>query len=102
MANEEHLAILKQGVEAWNKWRSDHTDVRPNLDGADLNEAELNGVNLRQVDLRGAVAADLRDGHFGPNRGCARDHNHDRDSGAGPSSDSQGPHIDSTPGRSTG
>ena len=50
----------------------------------------------------GAVAADLRDGHFGPNRGCARDHNHDRDSGAGPSSDSQGPHIDSTPGRSTG
>ena len=24
MANEEHLRILKQGVDAWNQWRKDH------------------------------------------------------------------------------
>ena len=25
MANPEHLAKLKEGVEAWNKWRKDET-----------------------------------------------------------------------------
>ena len=25
MANPEHLAILKQGVERWNKWREEHS-----------------------------------------------------------------------------
>jgi hypothetical protein len=51
MANEEHLAILKQGVEAWNKWRKDKPDARPNLKGANLEEANLEGVNLEFADL---------------------------------------------------
>ena len=29
MANPEHLEILKQGVEQWNKWREEHPEVRP-------------------------------------------------------------------------
>lgn len=33
MANEEHLKILKQGVEAWNQWRRKTPDVRTNLSG---------------------------------------------------------------------
>jgi len=57
MANLEHLAILKQGVAAWNKWREDHPDVRPDLRGADLSEANLGGANLSGADLR---EADLR------------------------------------------
>ncbi len=35
MANEEHLKILKQGVEAWNAWREDDLDVFPDPTGAD-------------------------------------------------------------------
>src|SRR5437764_435475 len=55
MANEEHLKILKQGVEQWNKWRSENT-IRPELGGADLNsanlvDADLRGANLSQADL---------------------------------------------------
>ncbi len=51
MANEEHLAILKQGVEAWNKWREDNPDVKPDLSGADLSDANLSGADLREADL---------------------------------------------------
>jgi uncharacterized protein YjbI with pentapeptide repeats len=36
MASKEHLRILKQGVEVWNRWRAEVPDVRPCLNGADL------------------------------------------------------------------
>jgi uncharacterized protein YjbI with pentapeptide repeats len=36
MPNKEHLRILKQGVEVWNRWRAEVPDVRPCLNGADL------------------------------------------------------------------
>ena len=56
MADPEQLAILKQGVEFWNKWRQEHTDVRPDLSGAylrraDLRRANLSGAFLRKADL---------------------------------------------------
>ena len=35
MANEEHLAILKQGVKAWNKWRRENPMIEPDLISAD-------------------------------------------------------------------
>ena len=54
MANPEHLKILKQGVEAWNKWREKNPDITPDLRGADLYEANLSGANLRGANLRGA------------------------------------------------
>jgi len=57
MANPEHLKILKQGVEQWNKWREEHPDVEPDLSGANLLRADLYGANLRDANLAGA---DLR------------------------------------------
>jgi hypothetical protein len=35
MANDEHIALLKK-LEAWNAWRDDKPNVRPNLSEADL------------------------------------------------------------------
>jgi hypothetical protein len=31
MANEEHLARLKHGVDAWNQWRAANPDIVPDL-----------------------------------------------------------------------
>ncbi len=49
MANQEHLDILKQDVQAWNQWRREHPDIRPNLNSAHLSGADLYGVSLRKV-----------------------------------------------------
>jgi len=54
MANEEHLALLQKGVEAWNAWRSDHAGIRANLFRANLEGVDLAGANLRHVDFRRA------------------------------------------------
>lgn len=67
MANQEHVAILKQGVEVWNQWRNRHTNIQPdlstaNLIGAILSRANLSGATLSGADLSSAdlSAADLR------------------------------------------
>lgn len=36
MANDEHVALLKQSVDAWNAWRNDNPFVPPDLSGADF------------------------------------------------------------------
>jgi uncharacterized protein YjbI with pentapeptide repeats len=59
MADPEHLAQLKQGVEAWNRWRDENREIipdiriNPNLRGADLTQADLTGADLSEVDLTG-------------------------------------------------
>ena len=52
MANEEQLAILRQGVEVWNKWRQENPAERIDLSDAELGESKLSGVNLNQARLR--------------------------------------------------
>lgn len=52
MGKQEHCAILRQGVTAWNRWRWAHPAIRPDLSYADLREA-----NLREADLGGVVLA---------------------------------------------
>ena len=54
MANQEHLRILEQGVVAWNQWRDQHRDIRPDLSNAYLSGTNLDYVNLTRADLRGA------------------------------------------------
>jgi hypothetical protein len=54
MANDEHVAILKQGVAAWNQWRRENAEVLPHLTVADLSGANLSEVNLFGADLSGA------------------------------------------------
>jgi uncharacterized protein YjbI with pentapeptide repeats len=58
MANPEHVAKLKEGVEAWNAWREECPDVRPDLRGIGLHEPELAPVVLRWLHMRNA---DLRE-----------------------------------------
>jgi uncharacterized protein YjbI with pentapeptide repeats len=73
-----HLDILSNGVEHWNRWRLEHSEIRPilydaplqnshlskvnfsnaNLIGAQLQHAELIGVNLHEANL---LAANLHD-----------------------------------------
>ena len=51
MANSEHLEILKNGVEEWNKWREENNTIVPNLLDADLSYLNLNYANLSSIDL---------------------------------------------------
>jgi hypothetical protein len=59
MANDKHVALLKQGVAAWNVWRRDNPGIRPDFSGADLR-----GVNLTPADDVGFSVADLRGANF--------------------------------------
>lgn len=54
MANEQHLDILKQGVDSWNQWRKEHPDIEIDLTFAKLDRAHLSAANLNGVDLSGA------------------------------------------------
>ena len=75
MANDDHVARLKKGswfalgrdedpklallkrekgVAAWNAWRDENPDIRPDLFEANLCQEFLIGANLREAYLRGA------------------------------------------------
>jgi uncharacterized protein YjbI with pentapeptide repeats len=51
MANDEHVALLKKGVDAWNAWRDENPDIQPDLAGARLFQANLFQANLFQANL---------------------------------------------------
>ncbi|MGD0073319.1 MAG: ion channel [Candidatus Binataceae bacterium] len=64
MANPEHLAKLKEGVEAWNKWRKENPEIDPELDDADLQGADLSVANLQGANLADAYVSSVR--YLGP------------------------------------
>jgi len=51
MANDEHIALLKKGVDAWNAWRLKNLDIPPDLSDANLSEARLVEANLIKANL---------------------------------------------------
>jgi uncharacterized protein YjbI with pentapeptide repeats len=66
MANQQHLDLLKQGVETqsmitWNLWREELTDVQLDLSGADLSGVKLGRAHLSRADLS---AADLSEANL--------------------------------------
>jgi len=77
MANQEHLDILKQGVEVWNRWRKEQPKIQLNYDkpdgykidlsGAVLSHATLTDANLRFTSLNETDLsyADLQGADFG-------------------------------------
>ena len=71
MPNEKHLGNLKRGVAAWNKWRNENPNIKPDLSKAELSSAHLSEANLRGADLIRAsliraslIRADLSGAHF--------------------------------------
>jgi Pentapeptide repeats (8 copies) len=67
MANDEQVALLKQGAAAWNAWCGENPDIHPDFSGADLSpapllcEANLSGANLYGANLS---EANFRNAHL--------------------------------------
>ena len=71
MADEEQLAVLEQGVAAWNAWRAAHPEIQPDLSWTEMSEVEIGsdwrGVNFSKTDLSMTYlcGADLRGADLG-------------------------------------
>jgi uncharacterized protein YjbI with pentapeptide repeats len=55
MADPEHVEILKQGVEVWNRWRERFPRIQPDLRGADLSRMDLKGKMSGGIHLSTAM-----------------------------------------------
>jgi uncharacterized protein YjbI with pentapeptide repeats len=59
MASHEHLNILLQGVDTWNRWRQTSPNVKPDLRQVNLANAKLLGSDihpqLSHVNFNGAI-----------------------------------------------
>jgi len=66
MADPEHLAILRQGVEVWNQWRMQNKSTSPDLSNADLEEMQMPGIDFHQTSLHRARlrSVNLSDGNL--------------------------------------
>src|SRR5215217_3675003 len=66
MADDELVALLKVDRDAWNRWRQEPSQLRPELSRAELSDANPRDANLREVDLRDVnlSRADLHDANL--------------------------------------
>jgi Pentapeptide repeats (8 copies) len=69
---DRHVRIIKDGTARWNQWRRDFPEIRPllydaDLEGVDLNRANLANANMIRARLRGTnlVAANLHEANLG-------------------------------------
>ena len=51
MANKHHVDILKDGVKAWNRWRTTNPSVKPDLSYITSIASQLQGGWLRDTDF---------------------------------------------------
>lgn len=71
--NEEHAALLLDGVKAWNEWRDEEPRSCPDLSGLDVHRffeierdldhrdpIDLSGANFSDANLRGAEFREVR------------------------------------------
>ena len=54
MANSAHLAVLESGIDAWNQWREQFAEIRPDLSDADLTLKALDNIDFGKANLSGA------------------------------------------------
>ena len=66
MANKKHLEILKQGFSAWNQWRQNNSEVKPDLSNLDFRELYkpndppvFEEYNFTEANLNNAIIRDL-------------------------------------------
>ena len=59
VANNEHLALLRQGSVIWNEWRERNSANPPDLSVADLSGADLSGAILSGAFLLETIFADV-------------------------------------------
>jgi uncharacterized protein YjbI with pentapeptide repeats len=59
MGNANQIRILRQGAEAWNKWRIENPDEHIDLSEADLTGAKLSGANLNRAYFGDAKLDDV-------------------------------------------
>jgi len=51
VAKQEHLDIIRQGVDSWNSWREEFPNIKPDLSGANLKNVHLKWVNFSRTNL---------------------------------------------------
>src|SRR3954462_4559391 len=49
MAAPEHLIVLTQGKDSWNRWRDEHPDEVPDLRRVDLSNQDVSGFNFSKA-----------------------------------------------------
>lgn len=62
MTDNHYLSLIEQGVEAWNRWREENSEIKPDLSRVYLFETDLSGFNLSDVNLNRAclIGANLK------------------------------------------
>ena len=59
MFDQEHLALIMQGVDVWNAWRWERRGLQPHLAGAALGHSILRGIDLNHIEYADDDYADL-------------------------------------------
>lgn len=60
MADQQQLAILRQGAAVWNKWREQNPDLIPDLSNSEIRGVDLRGCNLSDTKLSRANLTSAR------------------------------------------